>query len=283
MKRLLTPLAFLTLPFLSVAQDLPAPSPGATVTQRVGLADITVNYSRPSAKGRRIFGDLVPMGQVWRTGANHCTVFETTGMLVINGQKLPAGKYAMFTIPGEDKWEVMFNNKNDQWGSDEYNAEEDALKIQKAAVRPAPSTESFLIFFDNLKDDKAQMILRWEKMEVVLDIEAPSQEQAMANIKEALSKDDADFRAYARSASFCIDRGIEPKMALEWAQKSVGMEKKYWNTFTLAKAQASLNMYKEAIATGQEAVALAGTEKDGGAQKNYQAKVDEWTMKAAGK
>lgn len=283
MKRFLAPFALVMLPFLSVAQDLPAPSPSASVMQRVGLADITVNYSRPSVKGRRIFGDLVPMGQVWRTGANHCTVFETTGFLIINGQKLPAGKYALFTIPGEDKWEVIFNKNTDLWGADEYNAEEDVLKIQKAVVRPAPTTESFMIFFENLKDDKAEMILRWEKSEVVLEIEAPSQDQAMANIKEALSKDDADYRTYARSASFCVDRGIEPKMALEWAQKSVGMEKKYWNTFTLAKAQASMNMYAEAVATGKEAVTLAGAEKDGGAQKSYQAKVDEWTRKAAGK
>lgn len=252
------------------------------MTQRIGLADVSITYSRPSAKGRPVFGDLVPYGEVWRTGANKATSLSTTGTLMLNGQKLAEGKYSVFTIPGEGAWQVIFNKNTELWGAYDRKPEEDVLTV-KVPAQPVAFTETFTIEFANLGQDKADIVFRWEKQEAVLSVLADATEKAMANIKEALAKPDADFRAYARAASFCLDRGLEQKQALAWATKSVSMEKKYWNTFTLAKAQAEAGMYKEASETGKEAVALAIAEKDAGAQKSYQAKVDEWSAKAAGK
>jgi Protein of unknown function (DUF2911) len=282
MKPFLAPLALLAMPFFAVAQELPAPSPSASVMQRIGLTDVSINYSRPSMKGRHIFGDLVPLGEVWRTGANQCTMLATTGTLVINGQKLPEGKYSVFTIPGDGVWQVIFNKNIELWGSTDRRPEEDVLTL-KVASRPCQTTETFTIGFDNLGQDKADLFLRWEKQEAVVELIADATDQSLMNIKMEMSKPEADYSTYARSASFCLDRGIEPQTALGWAQKSVGMEKKYWNTFTLAKAQAANGMYKEASATCKEAVALAGMEKDASSQKSYQAKLEEWSAKASGK
>ncbi len=282
MKRFLAPLALMAIPLLGSAQDLPAPSPLAKVEQRIGLADISVTYSRPSTKGRKVFGDLVPFGQIWRTGANKSTLFVTTSLLYIGDSKLPPGKYSVFTMPMESAWEIIFNKNVELWGADGYKPEEDVLRV-KAIVRPAPATETFTIGFENLSMDKGELVFRWEKTEVSLPIEANATEQGVANITAELAKPDADFRAFARSAAFYLERGIDPKVAYEYANKSVSMEKKYWNAFYLAKAQAALGMYDDAVKTGKEAVALAVAEKDAGAQKSYQEKVDEWAAKAAGK
>ena len=281
-KHILAPLALISLPLLISAQDLPTMSPSATVQQRIGLSDITITYSRPSMKGRKIFGDLVPLNEMWRAGANKSTTFVTTGLLYIDGHKLPPGKYSLFAVPAVGAWELVFNSNTELWGTDGYKPEEDVLRV-KAATRAVAPTETFTIGFDNLSMDKGDLVLRWETQEAFLPIESNSTEQGLANIRTELAKPEADFRAYARSASFCLERGVEPKSAFEWANKSVNMEKKYWNMFTLAKAQAGLDMYTEAISTGKQAIALATMEKDAGAEKSYQEKVDEWTAKSAGK
>lgn len=282
MKRLFAPLALLSLPFMANAQDLPATSPSATLKQRIGLTDITIEYSRPSAKGRRVFGDLVPYGQLWRTGANHCTTVEVSGNVSIGGHELPGGKYSLFTVPNEGAWELVINRNTDLWGTEGYNKDQEILRM-KVPARPAPSTETFCIAFENLGMDRGDLVFRWEKLECSVEVEADATKQGMANIVEALAKPDANSGAYARAAGFCLDRHMEPKSALAWARKSVELEKKYWNTFYLARAQAELQMYEDAVTTGKEAVDLAIASKDAGAQKTYEAKVAEWAVLAKAK
>lgn len=275
MKRMLAPLALLTLPGLAVSQDLPAPSPSAKVEQRIGLTDITITYSRPSAKGRMVFGDLVPYGELWRTGANHCTVFECSDNIVIEEQILPAGKYSLFTIPSEGAWILIFNKEADLSGTDGYKVEGDLLRL-KVPSRPANATETFTILFDNLAEDVGDLILRWEKQEIAVHLYADATKLGMQRIREALEKPDADFVAYARSAAFYLDRKLDAAKALEYAQHSVSLQKKYWNTFYLARAQAEAGQYSAAVTTGTEAIAIANQEKNTGAAKAYQQKVDEW-------
>ncbi len=278
MKRTIVPILLAALPYLSNAQDLPAPSPAGVVKQRVGLTDITVEYSRPSAKGRTIFGDLVPYDQVWRTGANKATIIEFSSPVMFEGTKLDAGKYSLFTIPGKDVWRVILNKNTELWGAFDRKEEEDVLTT-KVPFSKCEMTESFTIEFTDVKDDKAALQLRWENTAVSVHISADATDQGLANIKEALSKDSVDFRTYARSASFCLDRNMMQKEALEWAQKSVSMEKKYWNTFTLANAYYVNGDAKNAVATANEALELARKDNDEGAVKNYSTKIAEWSKK----
>jgi tetratricopeptide (TPR) repeat protein len=257
------------------AQDLPAPSPKSTLIQRVGLTDVTVEYSRPSMKGRKIFGDLVPYGEVWRTGANRATLIGFSTAVMIEEQAVKPGKYALFTLPNDGKWEIILNSDTNLWGAYDRKPENDVLNVA-VATQGCEAAETFTIEVADVKDDKATLILRWENTSVPVRIAADATETALANIDKALSKPDADFRAYARSAQFCLDRNVRTKEALGWAQKSVKLQAKYWNTFTLAQAYAASGDKANAVTTAKEAVKLAEAEKDNGAVKTYSAKIAEW-------
>jgi hypothetical protein len=280
MKRTLSHIALLAMPLFSIAQDLPAPSPSATLKQRIGLTDVTVEYSRPSMKGRKVFGDLVPYGEVWRTGANKATSISFKGNVIVNDQPLQAGSYSLFTIPHEGgAWELILNKNTELWGAYDRKPEEDVLHL-KVPVKECATTETFTMEFANLGQDVADLVIRWENQEAALRISADATEQGKANIMEAVAKADAGYRPFYSAASFYLDRNIDAKQALAWAQQSVNKEKKYWNLFVLAKAQAANNQFKEASATAQEAAKLAAAEKDAGAEKTYGKMASEWAAKA---
>lgn len=275
MKNLLLPIALLLAGSAS-AQKLPAPSPPGEVEQVVGLTKVEVEYNRPSARGRKVFGDLVPYGQVWRTGANLCTTIELEGPVEVQGQRLPGGKYSIFTIPGEDTWVVIFNKNTELWGEGDRKEEEDVLTV-KVKPQPTEYTETLTISFDGVVDDKARLDLRWEKTRVSLDLYADATKQALANIDEALAKPDADFRAYHSSARFCVDRNLKPAEALAWATKSVELDRKFWNLHTLALAQAQNGKYKEAIATAEASMKMAQEAKYEAYVSMNKVKIEEWT------
>ena len=280
MKRTLSHIALLAMPLFAVAQDLPAPSPKATLQQRIGLTDVTVEYSRPSAKGRKVFGDLVPYGEVWRTGANKATSITIKGDVLLNDQPLPAGSYSLFTIPHEGgAWEVIINKNTELWGAYDRKEEEDVLRV-KVPAKECATTETFTMEFANLAQDVADLVIRWENQEASLRISADATEQGKANIKEAVAKADAGYRPFYSAASFYLDRNLDAKQALAWAEKSVAKEKKYWNLYVLARAQAANGQFKEASATAQEAAKLAAAEKDAGAEKTYAKMATEWAAKA---
>ena len=117
--------------------ELPAPSPTATFSQKVGLTEVSINYSRPSKKGRAVFGDLIPYGKLWRTGANNATKFTFSDDVKIDGKDLPAGTYALFTIPGDNEWTIIFNKNFNQGGTADYKESEDALRV---TVKPVSYT-----------------------------------------------------------------------------------------------------------------------------------------------
>lgn len=148
-----------------VAQEQRA-SPPATASAKVNGADIAINYSQPSAKGRTIMGGLVPYGQVWRTGANEATTFETSKDVKIQGQSLKAGKYALFTIPGEKKWKVIFNSNPKQWGAYKYDSSLDVLTVEVDA-KAADQTETFTIEASN----NGAITMKWEKTSVTFNVE----------------------------------------------------------------------------------------------------------------
>jgi len=152
------------------AQDaeikFPQASPAATLKQRVGLTDIEIAYSRPSAKGRKIMGGLVPFGQVWRTGANAATKLTLSTDLGIEGKLVPAGTYALFTIPGESEWTVIVNKVIGQWGSYSYDEKNDELRVKVKPVAMQEFMETMTIEVGNLRDDSAVLSIAWEKTRV---------------------------------------------------------------------------------------------------------------------
>lgn len=271
--------ALCALPLISAAQKLPQPSPKGSVEQVVGLTGIEVEYSRPSMKGRKIFGELVPFGEVWRTGANQCTIIELDGPVIVEGQALAEGKYSLFTIPSPDMWVVIFNKNTELWGEGDRKDEEDVLRVKVQPRKLTEPVENFTIGFDAVKDDKAVLTLRWENTAVNVGLEADATEKAMENIKEALGKPDADYRAYHGSARFLVDRNKNLTDALAWAEKSVGMEKKYWNVHTLALAQAANGQFKAAMATAEESMKLAQEAKNEAYVKMNKEKMEAWRGK----
>jgi hypothetical protein len=138
------------------------PSPPAKVTEKVGNTTVTIDYSRPSVKGRKIFGELEPYGKVWRTGANEATTFEVSNAVTIEGKTLPAGKYGLFTIPGENEWTVIFNKVANQWGAYEYKEDQDALRV-KVKPKKTPKPTEMLTFNIN---KNGQVAMMWENTEV---------------------------------------------------------------------------------------------------------------------
>ena len=260
------------------AQDLPMPSPTGTSNQTVGLTEIEITYSRPGVKGREIYGALVPYNEIWRTGANKATAISFSDDVKVGGSELKAGVYALFTIPGEKEWEIIFNSNTEQWGAGGHKAEEDVLRI-KVNSEASDFTESMLFYFNDLKNNSASLNLQWEKTRVSIPIEVDSEGKSIENIEAAIKEAEGGFRTYRNAARYFIDNDKDAKKALDWAQKSVDMDKRYWNLTTLAKAQAKNEMYKEAIKTAEEAKTLSEAAKSEHYIKVNTENIESWKSK----
>lgn len=215
--------SLLSLPAL--AQTAPAPpapprpSPMAKVEQAVGVAKVTVQYSRPGVKGRQIFGGLVPWGEVWRTGANEATTLELSEAATVAGKPVPAGRYGLFTIPKADSWTVILSRKADQWGSGTYTEGDDALR---ADVKPyaVPATERFEIRFTEVDDNQATVELRWAEVGVSFPIVFATRDLALAQARAFAAKATAaDARPLSAWASWMLASGTETGEAEAWAAK----------------------------------------------------------------
>ena len=163
----LTLFTALVFSFLTSCAQEPRQSPAAKATGKAGNTNITISYSQPSVKGRKIWGDLVPYGKVWRTGANEATTFEVDNNVKIEGQALPKGKYALFTIPGESDWTIIFNKTPDQWGSFRYKQEDDALRVK---VKPSKSAALTEMMTFNIGND-GKVVLQWENLQVPFKVQ----------------------------------------------------------------------------------------------------------------
>lgn len=262
---------------LLLAQDpeLPQHSPGATVSQKFGLAEATVAYSRPSMKGRTIFGALVPYGQMWRTGANKCVNISFTKAVIINNQKVEAGTYSLFTIPDKTDWTIILNKNPEHWGTGSYKQEEDVIRFTVKPVTIA-TTESFTIDFANIKHNSATLQLYWETTKVSFDIVNDYMEEAVANIKNSIAAAQDTHGLYNDAAEFYLENNLDVKQALEWAKKSVEVKERYWNVYTYAKALAANNMKSEAIAAGEKSLKMAEEAKNVGMVDSIKKSIAYW-------
>jgi hypothetical protein len=288
MKRLLTSAAIalsavgLTLlaPAAAHAQQtlkLPRVSPKATVTQTVGLTDVTITYCRPGVKGRTIWGDLVPYDKVWRTGANEATTFQISQDVKINGQALPAGTYSLHTIPGKTQWTVIFNKTADQWGSYEYDQSKDALRVQVTPTQ-GPSQELLAFSFPDVQNDKATVEIAWEKVRVPFTLETNTNQQALANIRQALQGDVKEWNVPYSAAQYAVTANVPDQAeAMKWVDQSIALKPTYWNLRLKAQMLDKAGNKQEAVTTAEKAVALGKENKDEPSEvAKTEAQIAEW-------
>jgi len=258
---------------------LPRPSPAASLTQTIGLTDFTVAYSRPGVKGRKIWGGLVPYGEVWRTGANEATSFVTTGEATIAGKKLPAGEYSLYTIPAETEWTVIVSTEKGAWGSFTYDKAKDAVRL---TVKPAtaPFEEWMRFTFENLTPSSGDLVLHWEKLQVAIPIEVATQEQAMANIRAAMAELKADdSQTPYRCAQYCFNAGVNLDEAMAWAKESVVRKAGFFNLSLLADMQMKAGNSKDAIATAERALQVGKEDPNKPDLRPLETKLSEWKTK----
>lgn len=242
--------------------DFPQPSPLATVNQKVGLTDIELVYSRPSVKGRKVFGDLVPYGKVWRTAANMATKFTFSDDVTIGGKPVPKGSYALFTIPGENEWTVIINKNFNQAGTGNYKEEEDVARFTVKPTKTSGLVETFTINFADLTDNSANIEVMWENTKISFPIGVTFDEKVEAQIKQMMNPA-RDANMYYQAASYYFSAKKDMNQALTWINKSLELrDGAFWIIHLKAKIQAELKDYKGAIATAERSRDLAKTAKN---------------------
>lgn len=243
--------------FAASAQNLPMASPSAEIEQTIGLCEVEVEYSRPAMKGRSIFGALVPYNEMWRTGANKATAIEFSDKIKVNGTEIPAGKYSLFTIPGEKEWTIIINKNTELWGTGGYKQEEDVIRLTATPVTMGTAAENFTIDFSDVTSSTGMLNIYWEKTKVSVNLEHDFRDLAMANIEEALKAPDAAHGTYESAAEFYLDNNLDTKKALEWARKSVEMKEVFWNVYTLSRVLKANGMDEQALKAAQRSLVLS--------------------------
>lgn len=241
----------------------PRPSPKASVSQTIGLTDVAVSYSRPSVKGRVIWGGLVPYDKPWRTGANEATTITFSDDVTVNGQKLAAGTYAIVTIPGKDEWTVVFNKDTKLWFETEYDAAKDVLRV-KAKPETAPHQESFEISFPSVGPDSGLMAFRWEKVSVPVAIGTETKAKALALAKKEVEKASGEaWRTPLRAGRWAWESKASLDDALAWTDKSIAVQENWSNLSLKAQILADQGKTKDAIAVAEKAIQVgkAATQK----------------------
>lgn len=239
----------------------PQPSPVSTLKQRVGLTDITVEYSRPGIKNRVVFGDMVPYNELWRTGANMATTIELSDDVTINTKPLEKGKYAIFTIPGEREWTLIFNKNTNQAGTAAYSDNMDALRLIVPTEKLTESIETFTIDFSHFTSNGAKMNISWEKTRISVNVESDVDKKVMAQIERAFNPAN-QAPQYYQAASYFLDSGKDLDQALQWVNKALELYKQgggepFWVIHTKAKILAAKGDYKEAIKAAEHSKSLA--------------------------
>ena len=259
----------------------PAASPGAKIEQSVGLSTISVDYSRPSAKGRKVMGDLVPYGQLWRTGANQGTKVTFSDDVKVNGVDLKKGKYSLFTMPGATEWKVIFHKDAslNVPGGDSYKETDEAARISVVPNNALPTpVETFSVGFSNLTDNTADMYIAWEKTRVVFTVDVMADAKVVASITSALAGPTAND--YMAAANYYANSGKDINKALEWGAKAVSMgANQYWNLRGYSLILAKAGKYTEAISVAKESLAKATEGKNNDYIKMNNESIAMWSKK----
>ena len=248
-----------SLPAQAPKLSFPAPSPEGAIKQRVGVTDIEVVYSRPSARGRKIFGGLLPYGDVWRTGANTATKITFSSPVKIGGREVPAGSYALFSIPGESEWTVILNRVTGEWGAYSYNEASDALRVKVPSVALGQAVETFTIDVNDVRTESATLNLIWEKTRVPVKIDVDVVKPVVAQI-EAVMVPGAkiDENTYFAAAMFYYDNRLDLNKARTWVEAATaGPKAPFYMLHGKAKILAKLGDKAGAIAAARQSIAAA--------------------------
>lgn len=234
--------------------ELPDVSQLAVTKQRVALTDITITYNRPLVNGRKVWGGIVPLGEVWRAGANQNTTIEFSDNVSVEGQPLPKGIYGLHMIPTADSWTVIFSKVSSAWGSYTYKQEEDALRVN---VKPLQGEmeEALEFAFEDLTPDSAKIVLRWEKIVVPFKVSV-SDETTVANIRNQMrGREQYEWDSLNQAAQFLVTKKINLDDALKWVDQSIQNEERFENLSTKADVLKAMNKPEDAKKTWEKAIA----------------------------
>lgn len=238
----------------------PAPSPTQTIKQDFGLSNIELNYSRPGMKGRKIYGDLVPFGKVWRTGANNATTISFADDVTIGGKLVKAGKYGLLTIPDKRNWTIIISKQLDVTSPTAYKQDQDVVRVEAKTKDLDDNVETFTMQFNNIKPSSVDLQMMWEKTAVTLPITTDIDSKVMAQIDQIMNKDN---RPYFAAAMYYMDNGKDLNQAITWFDKAVELQP---NAFFIhhqrANALAKAGRKTEAKAAAEKSRALAVEQKN---------------------
>ena len=246
-----------------IAQQLkvPAASPAQTIKQAFGLSEITIDYSRPGAKNRVVFGDVVPFGKVWRTGANSATKITFGDDVKVEGTEVKAGTYAIYSIPNKESWEIMLYKDLTLGGNvADYKMENEVLRFKVKTMAMNNKVETFTMGVADVTATSANIELMWENTKVMFAVMTEIDSKIMKNIESSVVKDN---RPYYQAASYYYETNRDLKTALEWTEKAMASyPKAYWIVLLKAKIQLKLNDKKGAIETANLVIKMATEDKD---------------------
>ena len=248
---------------LSTAQiKLPSSSSGASVVQTVGTTDLTVTYSRPSLRGRTPFtGSFVPVGKVWRTGANGATLFTTSTDLMVNGKSLPAGSYAIMSIPEAESFTLIFN-KDKAVTEASYKQTEDVLRVELKPTESTEKIETFTIGFSDLTDSTAKMNFMWANAKASADLSVDVNANSAANVDKAVAEKPEDAAVLQAAASYNVSKGRNLEQSLGWIDKSIAMKENFRNLYVKSQILAKMGKFSDAVPVAQKSLALGQSSND---------------------
>ena len=281
MKNLLFGLALVASTTTFSQISTPQLSPEAKLEQKIGLTDITIEYSRPSKRDRVVFGDVVALDEVWRTGANKNSIITTSDAMIFGKDTLKAGTYALFTKPGSAEWSIYFYTTTDNWGTpDEWESENVALEIKAKTQALNDAVETFSISIESITTSEAVLTFSWDKTRVGAKFSVPTKAKVNASIAKVMAGPSAND--YYKAADYTYSEKEDMKQALEWINKSVemsGPEAPFYVLRKKALIQAELGDKKGAIATAK--LSLEGAKKAGydAYIKANEASILEWSKK----
>lgn len=259
-KILFTAIAVFSLVISEAQLRTPAPSPSQTIKQDFGLSSVELSYSRPAMKGRKIFGDLVPFGKVWRTGANNATIITFGEEVTIGGTKVPAGKYGLLTIPDKKSWTIIISKQTDVTSPSAYKQDQDVVRVEAKTMDMNNAVESFTIQFADVKPTSCELQIMWDKTAVALPISVDVEKKVMAQIEQLMNKDN---RPYFNAAMYYMENGKDLNQALSWFDKAVEMNPSaFWIHHQRANCLAKLGKKAEAKAAAEKSKELAAAAKN---------------------